>query len=103
MNVAILTHDYHMLRLVEMLLQREKYVVTCFGKVERLEASSSPFDLLILDPGRLSAASRMLKRLEPWRPTVRCILLTGSYENAKLAREYGLHMLFWPCSRQLFL
>jgi DNA-binding NtrC family response regulator len=103
MNIAILTHDYHMLRLAEMLLQREKHTVTCFGKVERLEASAQPFDLLMLDPGRLSAAQRMLERLESWRPDVRRIMFTGSYENVTLARECGMHLLMWPCSRQLFL
>ena len=103
MNIAILAHDYHLVRLIELMLRREQYEVACFGKVERLEASPQKIDLLILDPGPLPSARRVIERLHIWQPDTRRVLFTSAYENAKLAREYRLPLIFWPCTRSLFL
>jgi hypothetical protein len=37
------------------------------------------------------------------RPEVRRIIVTSAYENIALVRTRQLPVLFWPCSRRLFL
>jgi DNA-binding NtrC family response regulator len=103
MHIAIVTPDYHIVRVIEMLLQRKQYSVTCFGKLAQLERSQQHFDLLIVDPGKPAACIETLAHLATLRPEVRRILVTGAYENIAHARRLELPILFWPCSRQLFL
>jgi DNA-binding NtrC family response regulator len=103
MRIAVVASDYHIVRVFELLLRLEQHSVTCFGKLAQLECSQHQFDLLIVDPGKPAAAEETLTRLAALRPEVRRILVTGAYENIALVRKRQLPVLFWPCSRRLFL
>jgi DNA-binding NtrC family response regulator len=103
MQIAVLAHDYHTVRVIEMLLEREQHTVSCFGKLEQLECSKQTFDVLLFDPGNLEAAGAMLQRLTGWRPKMRRILVTHFASVAVLARQKKQPILFLPCSRRLFL
>ncbi|HTK10279.1 MAG TPA: hypothetical protein VL485_24125 [Ktedonobacteraceae bacterium] len=103
MRIAVVASDYHIVRVFELLLQSEQHSVTCFGKLAQLERSPRQFDLLIVDPGKPAEAEETLTRLATLRPEVRRIIVTGVYENIALVRTQQLPVLFWPCSRRLFL
>jgi DNA-binding NtrC family response regulator len=103
MQIAILAHEYHTVRVIEMLLEREQHSVSCFGKLEQLEHSKQTFDVLLFDPGNLTSAEATLQRLAAWRPKMRRILVTHLAGVATLARQKKQPIIFLPCSRRLFL
>ena len=103
MHIAVVAPSYHMVRVIELLLQSEQHSVTCFGKLAQLERSQQQFDLLIVDPGRPATFGEALVRLATLHPGVRRLIVTDAYENIALARKQQLMVLYWPCSRRLFL
>lgn len=103
MQIAVVVPVYHQVRVFELLLTHEHHCVTCFGRFEQLERSVRPFDLLILDAGKPAQAAPVFERLGDWQPAVRRLLVTNYYETISLVRPLHLPVVFWPCSRRLFM